>query len=108
MERLFSYGTLRDGEVQRAVFGRTADTAPDALAGYRLVSVRISNWEGAANSGGDVQPTLVPGDGEPIAGSVLMITEEELRRADSYEPAEYRRARVRLCSGIEAWVYRKI
>ena len=108
MEKLFSYGTLRDSDVQRAVFGHTVDTVPDALAGYRLVSVRISNWAHAAISGGDVQLTLVPGEGEPISGAVLHITDDELRLTDSYEPAEYKRTRVRLCSGDEAWVYRKI
>ena len=107
MEKLFSYGTLRDGDVQRAVFGRTVDASPDLLAGYRLASVRISNWEAAAISGGDVQLTLVAGEGEPIEGSVLNVTEEELRRADSYEPKEFKRMQVRLCSGIEAWVYCK-
>jgi gamma-glutamylcyclotransferase (GGCT)/AIG2-like uncharacterized protein YtfP len=106
VEKLFSYGTLRDGDVQRAVFGRTVDTTPDLLSGYRLVSVRVSNWDAAAISGGDVQLTLVPGEGEPIKGSVLNITEEELRRADNYEPKEFKRVQVRLCSGIEAWVYR--
>jgi hypothetical protein len=39
-------------------------------------------------SGGDLQQTLVPGEGEPISGAVLNITEDELRLADSYEPAE--------------------
>lgn len=107
VEKLFSYGTLRDPDVQRAVFGHTVDAVPDALAGYRLVSVRVRNWDGAAISGGDKQLTLVPGEGEPISGAVLSITEDELRLTDSYEPAEYKRTRVRLCSGNEAWVYRK-
>ena len=30
---LFSYGTLRQGEVQRAVFGREVESVSDAFAG---------------------------------------------------------------------------
>ena len=105
LESLFSYGTLRDKDVQRTVFGRTLDGTEDALAGFRLASIRVNDWEAAKISGGHLQRTLVPGDGEPVTGVVLNITEAELRLADSYEPNEYKRIRVRLCSGTEAWVY---
>ena len=105
MENLFSYGTLRDEDVQRAVFGRTVVCAPDALAGYRTATIGVSDWQAAKISGGHLQQTLVPGEGEPVTGAVLHITEEELRLADRYEPKEYTRIRVRLCSGTEAWVY---
>ena len=105
MENLFSYGSLRDEAVQLAVFGRTLNSTPDAITGYRLRTVRISNWDAAAISGGDVQRTLEPGEGEPIEGMRLHITEEELKRADRYEPAEYKRIKVRLRSGTDAWVY---
>jgi gamma-glutamylcyclotransferase (GGCT)/AIG2-like uncharacterized protein YtfP len=105
VENLFSYGTLRDEDVQRAVFGRPLDSTQDALAGYRLATMRVGHWEAAEISGGHLQQTLVPGDGEPVTGAVLHMTEEELRLADSYEPKEYTRIRVRLCSGTEAWVY---
>ena len=105
MENLFSYGTLRDEDVQRAVFGRTLNSTQDALAGYRLATIRIGDWVAEKISGGHLQQTLVPGDAEPVTGAVLHMTEEELRLADSYEPKEYTRVRVRLCSGTEAWVY---
>jgi hypothetical protein len=35
---LFAYGTLRQPEVQRAVFGRVLDGAEDAVCGYDLGS----------------------------------------------------------------------
>ena len=35
---LFSYGTLRLAEVQRALFGRLVQGEPDAMPGYRPVS----------------------------------------------------------------------
>jgi gamma-glutamylcyclotransferase (GGCT)/AIG2-like uncharacterized protein YtfP len=105
VENLFSYGTLRADDVQRAVFGRTLDSTQDALAGYRRATIRVGDWEAAKISGGHLQQTLVAGDGEPVSGAVLRVTEEELRLADSYEPKEFTRVRVRLCSGTEAWVY---
>ena len=36
IHRLFSYGTLRQRDVQRALFGRELEMQPDALTGYRL------------------------------------------------------------------------
>lgn len=107
MEKLFSYGTLRDAAVQRAVFGRALEGTDDALGGYRLAQVRLADWEGARISGGDLQQTLAPAEGECVTGAVLHVSDDELRLADSYEPREYRRIKVRLRSGIEAWVYLK-
>jgi hypothetical protein len=86
-------------------FGRTLDSTQDALDGYRLATIRVGDWEAAKISGGHLQQILERGDGEPVTGAVLHMTEMELRLADSYEPKEYTRVRVRLCSGTEAWVY---
>lgn len=105
MEKLFSYGTLREAAVQRAVFGRTLQGTDDALDGYRLAQVRLADWDGATLSGGDLQQTLMPADGESVTGMVLHVSDDELRLADSYEPREYKRVKVRLRSGTEAWVY---
>ena len=44
---------------------------------------------------------------ETVAGMVYFITPSELEAADSYEVSDYRRIRVRLVSGREAWVYVK-
>jgi gamma-glutamylcyclotransferase (GGCT)/AIG2-like uncharacterized protein YtfP len=104
VEKLFSYGTLRDAAVQRAVFGRTLEGTDDTLGGYRLAQVRLADWNGARISG-DLQRTLVPADGECVTGAVLHVSDDELRLADSYEPREYQRIKVRLRSGTEAWVY---
>lgn len=35
-ERLFSYGTLQQENVQIATFGRLLNGAPDALVGFKL------------------------------------------------------------------------
>ena len=104
-KRLFSYGTLRDAAVQRAVFGRTVEGTPDAITGYRLRDVKISSAQAAAISGTDAHTIMEPGDGPPIEGMLFVISAADLARADAYESAEYTRIEVRLRSGTDAWVY---
>ncbi|MEI9993881.1 MAG: gamma-glutamylcyclotransferase family protein [Rhizomicrobium sp.] len=104
-ERLFSYGTLRDPKVQRAVFGREVAGTPDALVGFVLKPVTISNRHSAAIAGTDAHTILEPGDGPPIEGLALELTPDELARADAYESAEYKRVAIHLRSGRDAWVY---
>ena len=96
---LFAYGTLRDPDVQRAVFGREPETEVDSLAGYRLATVSI---------GGGTYRTLrpAPDGGERIEGLVLRLRAPELARADSYEgDTDYVRVGVALESGRNAFVY---
>lgn len=51
---------------------------------------------------------MVPGTvTDEVAGMVFEITPAELASADRYEVADYKRIRVRLKSGIAAWVYVK-
>lgn len=109
-EHLFSYGTLRDEKVQRAVFGKAVTGKPDAIVGYALVPVTISSQEAIAISGKAEHTTLVPAKGEstPIEGVVFHITASDLAAADRYESAEYHRIKVELLSGIDAWVYVRI
>ena len=106
-EALFSYGTLRDEKVQRVVFGRTLEAEPDAIVGYKLMDVKIESQDAVAISGIAVHTILEPAgpDATPIEGALFRITLEELARADAYESAEYKRIKVRLRSGAEAWVY---
>ncbi len=40
-----------------------------------------------------------------VPGMVFEVTAEELASADAYEDADYRRIRVTLASGREAWLY---
>ena len=44
-------------------------------------------------------------DQDRVEGTVFALTPEELRNADTYEVADYRRDRVTLASGVSAWVY---
>ena len=106
-ELLFSYGTLRQPEVQRATFGREIDGRPDAIVGYDLDYVTITDPRVIATSGSDRHPILKPTDRADAAveGMVFAISEADLAAADEYEVDDYRRITVPLRSGGEAWVY---
>ena len=106
-ERLFSYGTLQQEAVQLVNFGRKLHGSPDAVVGYRLASVQIADPAVVAVSGLDVHRILVPSNdpAEEVQGVVFTITSQELRAADEYETDAYRRVRVRLRSGLDAWMY---
>ena len=106
-ELLFSYGTLREPEVQLATFGRELDGRRDAIVGYDLDHVTITDPHVIATSGSDRHPILRPTErtGAHIDGMVFEISEEELQRADAYEVADYKRVAARLKSGLDAFVY---
>jgi gamma-glutamylcyclotransferase (GGCT)/AIG2-like uncharacterized protein YtfP len=107
--RLFSYGTLRQENVQLATFGRRLDGAPDRLPGYATALLEITDPQVLATSGERFHP-IVRRTGDPadsVAGIVFAVTPAELEAADTYEVSDYRRVTVRLASGIEAWVYVK-
>jgi hypothetical protein len=104
---LFSYGTLRQRDVQRAVFGRELPAEADALPGYRVEMLTISDAAVVATSGLAQHPILrATGDsGDLVEGQALAITADDLPRADAYEVADYRRVAVTLRSGRRAFVY---
>jgi gamma-glutamylcyclotransferase (GGCT)/AIG2-like uncharacterized protein YtfP len=108
-ERLFSYGTLQQEEVQRATFGRLLEGAPDALVGFALHMLEITDPDVLAVSGKRFHVIAVR-SGDPadrIVGTLFPVTAEELSAADAYEVAEYERVSATLASGLEAWVYVK-
>ena len=96
---LFSYGTLQNRDVQIANFGRELTGHEDALPGYTTRMI-----ESAGESYANAIPSSDPDDVVP--GTVFEVTDEDLVSADAYEEdADYRRIRVTLRSGDEAWVY---
>jgi gamma-glutamylcyclotransferase (GGCT)/AIG2-like uncharacterized protein YtfP len=109
MERLFSYGTLRDEQVQRAVFGHPVEGVGDAITGWRLEPYTVNDPKSVAISGKSTHHILVrtESSGDEIAGTVFDITQDELRRADDYEGAGIDRVRVTLRSGTDVWMYVK-
>ncbi len=103
---LFSYGTLRDGAVQMANFGRLLSGRADALPGYTLLPIAIRDLAVVAVSGKSQHMIAKRGnDGDEVSGVVFEITVEELAAADRYEVAEYTRVLVTLKSGVQSWVY---
>ena len=106
-ELLFSYGTLRQRDVQLTTFGRELDGRADAIVGYELHYVTITDPHVIATSGSDRHPILKPTDrpGAHVDGMVFAISEVELAAADEYEVDDYARVRVPLRSGADAWVY---
>lgn len=105
-ERLFSYGTLQQESVQFANFGRRLSGRRDVLTGWRLSAVQITDPEVLAQSGLAVHKILVPGKpSDEIDGVVFEITPDELKAADGYETDAYKRVKVSLSSGTEAWAY---
>jgi gamma-glutamyl AIG2-like cyclotransferase len=93
---LFCYGTLCDGPVQRRVFGRLVEGVADTLEGFALGEIVIR---------GGTYNYLRPGGADRVAGVALRLTDDELARADAYEPADYVRIKVTLVSGRRAFVY---
>ncbi|MFG3052618.1 gamma-glutamylcyclotransferase family protein [Kitasatospora sp. NPDC048239] len=107
VHQLFSYGTLQLPEVQLARFGRLLEGRPDALPGFRLTHVTITDPEVIAASGTDRHPLVVAStqDGDAVEGSVFAITDAELAAADDYEVDDYARTAVVLRTGAKAWAY---
>ena len=106
-ERLFAYGTLQTEPVQLSTFGRRLNGNPDALVGYRLRMIQITDQEFVATSGAEYHRNLefTGSDSDFVEGTVFSVTQQELEQADAYEPDGYARIRVKMRSGAEAWVY---
>lgn len=104
---LFSYGTLRQPEVQLASFGRLLGGVDDALPGHRLGELEITDPDVLKASGKRFHPIAEASDdpADAIAGTLFEISQEELWAADAYEVSDYVRTRARLASGVEAFVY---
>nr|WP_172705441.1 gamma-glutamylcyclotransferase family protein [Variovorax sp.] len=90
-----------------ATFGRLLAGRLDQLPGYRLERLAIRDPAVVATSGKSHHPIVVPtGRAEDgVDGAVFAITPAELALSDAYEVEDYRRERVRLASGLEAWAY---
>ena len=106
-ERLFSYGTLQTEAVQLSTFGRKLKGSPDALVGYRLQMIQITDQEFVETSGAEYHRNLefTGNTSDIVEGTVLFVTSQELEQSDAYEPEGYKRVQVNLHSGVEAWVY---
>jgi gamma-glutamylcyclotransferase (GGCT)/AIG2-like uncharacterized protein YtfP len=106
VHHVFSYGTLRQAEVQRTLYGREVPTSTDELPGFRIDWLRITDPTVITTSRSDLHPILRRGsDVESVSGVVLALTDDELTATDAYEVADYARRAVTLASGVNAWAY---
>jgi hypothetical protein len=106
-ERLFSYGTLQLERVQMATFGRLLTGGADALRGFELTSLTITDATIIAVSE-KAQHTMAVFTGrasDVISGTVFAITPAEMSNADNYEVPAVKRVSVILESGLRAWAY---
>jgi hypothetical protein len=107
IEHLFSYGTLQLEEVQLETFGRKLDGQPDALLGYRVAMITITDEDFVAKSGTANHRNLrfTGNSSDVLEGMVFKVTTSELEQADAYEPEGYERVQVELRSGTNAWAF---
>ncbi|WP_258027626.1 gamma-glutamylcyclotransferase family protein [Curtobacterium sp. BH-2-1-1] len=104
---VFSYGTLRQPEVQETLFGGPVPTTEDSLPGWRLDWVTITDPRVIRTSGSDRHPILRRGTPEDrVEGASLTLGHEwQMRAVDDHEVADHQRVEVTLGSGATAWVY---
>jgi gamma-glutamylcyclotransferase (GGCT)/AIG2-like uncharacterized protein YtfP len=104
---LFSYGTLQKEKVQLESFGRLLHGEKDSLLGYKLSLVKITDPVVLEKSGQQYHPIAIyTGDNQDLVeGMVFEVNDAELKQADEYEVADYRRVEGKLLSGKETWVY---
>ena len=107
MQKLFSYGTLQQDNVQLQTFGRRLDGQIDTLPGYIIGDVTITDEYVIKTSGSNIHPILrhTGKSTDEVPGTVFNMTDEELIQADEYEVAEYTRIQATLKSGKKAWIY---
>lgn len=102
VEKIFSYGTLRELSIQLQLYDRILIGKPDELNHYRLSTITQKE-----NDSFNTYPIAIYSGQETdiITGIVYEISHEELECTDIYEGTEYQRAHVKLNSGDMAWVY---
>lgn len=106
-EFLFSYGTLQKEDVQLKLFGRKLKGTKDILKGYCIVPIQITD-EKFLDKGEEKNQLIAVASNDKfdsIAGTVFEMTADEILHADQYEPDNYKRIKITLTSGKEAWIY---
>ncbi len=96
-EHLFTYGTLQEASVQTELYDRLLEGTQDLLPGFKASDNLVAG----------LYPSLTYTKNEEhrVKGLVYAISGSELFKTDVYEGEAYFRKKVRLASGISAWVY---
>ena len=108
-ELLFSYGTLQLEKVQLESFGRKLNGTEDTLIGYKLEQLQITDKTVLEKSEQEYHPIAVHSKdpNNRIKGTLYEISTDELKQADLYEVADYKRVKTAFQSGKQGWVYIK-
>lgn len=109
-ELLFSYGTLQLEKVQLESFGRELNGTKEILTGYKLEQLQIIDRTVLEKSEQEFHPIAVPSKdpNDRINGTLYEISTDELKQADLYEVADYKRVKATFQSGKQGWVYIKL
>jgi gamma-glutamylcyclotransferase (GGCT)/AIG2-like uncharacterized protein YtfP len=102
MQKLFTYGTLQNEDIQESLFGRILQGTPETLIGYTLKEIQIEEEFGLVHYP-IITETHQPEDN--ISGIVYEITTNDLHQADLYEGLHYKRVEVHLQSNEKVWAY---
>ncbi|MGE8431307.1 gamma-glutamylcyclotransferase family protein [Chryseobacterium joostei] len=107
MPHLFSYGTLQKEQVQLETFGRILQGKKDALSGYKLRMLEITDPEVLRKSGQKYHPVLEFSGNEQdeVDGVLFEVTEAEILQADEYEVDDYKRIETIFKSGEKGFIY---
>ncbi len=104
---LFCYDTLGEPGVQLDTFGRLLDGDEDALPGYTVRYAEFADLRDREDASPSRHPVARPTGNrlDKVVGRVVRVTDDELDASDEYEAPRFRRCRVTLASGRDAWVY---
>jgi len=91
---LFVYGTLQFPEVLGILLGRTPDSSPMALKGWRAAALARRTYPGLVPANATVPGMLLTG-----------LRAEELEVLDEYESGPYELRKLSLTDGRPAWSY---
>ena len=102
-EKLFSYGTLQNEEIQVLLFGRILNGYPACIDGYSLSQIEL-----VENEKKHLYPILSKSKNikDKVCGKVFLVSKKELTKADEYETEAYARIKIKLTTELNpVWVY---
>jgi len=98
MESLFVFGNLMDDNVQRLAFGRKVDFVYDVLFDYIKQDIIINK---------NRTFTIIPKRGFSVNGAILYLNPDEVSLIEQKQGSSFKKIKVRLNSGKDAWTYVK-
>ena len=102
MEKLIAYGSLKNEDIQKDLFGRILEVTAETLIGYVVKEIQIEEEFGMVHYP-IITETHKPED--TINGMVYTVSTKELHQSDLYEGLHYKRVEVHLQSNQKAWAY---